>query len=135
MRWPATPPLEIRNSRFARHPRAVVRDRNQGRAPIPDFDPNRGRSGIETVLDQFLHHRGGTLDDLAGGDLVDQRVREEANSAFFVFFTQMNTRGAVLRLICILKVTQVQLPRKLSCSINQRRSKMHLSCRQIVGDE
>ena len=27
---------------------------------------------VEGVLDELLDHRGGTLDDLAGGDLVDQ---------------------------------------------------------------
>ena len=29
-------------------------------------------TGVERVLDQFLDYGGRTLDDLAGGDLVDQ---------------------------------------------------------------
>jgi hypothetical protein len=45
----------------------------------PDLDPCRAR--VEAVLDQLLDHRGRPLDDFAGGDLADQRIRQWANGA------------------------------------------------------
>jgi hypothetical protein len=38
----------------------------------PDLDCTGAR--IERVFEQFLEHRGGAFDHLAGGDLVDQGV-------------------------------------------------------------
>jgi hypothetical protein len=29
-------------------------------------------AGIDGVFDEFFHHRGGTLDDFAGGDLIGE---------------------------------------------------------------
>ncbi len=43
-----------------------------------DADPLGAR--VERVLDQLLHHRGGPLDDLAGRDLVDQVVGQQADA-------------------------------------------------------
>ena len=62
-----------------RHPMAVVADADQ---PPPasldhDFDPRR--AGVERVLDEFLHRRGGTLDDLARGDAIDEDRVQAAN--------------------------------------------------------
>jgi hypothetical protein len=36
--------------------------------------------GIEGILDEFLHDRGRTLDDLASGDLVGDVVGEESDT-------------------------------------------------------
>ena len=37
------------------------------------------RAGVEAVFEQFLQGGGGPLDDFAGGDLVDQKIRQHAN--------------------------------------------------------
>ena len=37
-------------------------------------------AGIQRVFDQFLDHRGRPLDDLAGGNLVDQGIGELADA-------------------------------------------------------
>ena len=34
------------------------------------LDADFGGAGIQAVLDQFLHHGSGALNDLAGGDLA-----------------------------------------------------------------
>jgi hypothetical protein len=34
------------------------------------MDRHAARAGVDGILDQFLDHRRGTLDDLASGDLV-----------------------------------------------------------------
>jgi hypothetical protein len=40
------------------------------------------RARVHGVLEHFLEHRGGTLDHLAGGDLVDEVVGEFGNVPF-----------------------------------------------------
>ena len=39
-----------------------------------DVDGDLAGAGVEAVLDQFLDDGCGALDDLAGGDLVDQVI-------------------------------------------------------------
>jgi hypothetical protein len=58
---------------------AVVAHADQPDAAFLEFDIDAQRTGVERVLDQFLDHRGGSLDDFAGRDLVDQRFRELAD--------------------------------------------------------
>jgi hypothetical protein len=58
---------------------AVVAHAQQPDAALLDVDRDVPRAGIERVLDQFLGDRGRALDDLAGGDLVDERVCEDAD--------------------------------------------------------
>jgi hypothetical protein len=53
-------------------PAAVVNHADQLTASVFDFDDDVGRAGIDRVLDQLLHDRRRPLDDLAGGDAVDQ---------------------------------------------------------------
>jgi len=45
----------------------------------PDVD-GRG-AGVECVFQQLLQHRGGALDHLAGGNLVDQGIGQLADGA------------------------------------------------------
>jgi hypothetical protein len=51
---------------------AVVDDADQLAAAVFNLDDDVGGPGIEGVFDQFLDHRSGALDHLAGGDAVDQ---------------------------------------------------------------
>ena len=52
------------------------------RAPPSSISTSMRRgTGIEAVLDQFLDHRGRALDDLAGGDLVDEFGGKQADDS------------------------------------------------------
>ena len=48
---------------------AVVGDADEGEAALADLDGDVRGAGVERVLDQLFDDGGGTLDDLAGGDL------------------------------------------------------------------
>jgi len=65
-----------RASSLARNAGAVVADANQLASALLQRDLHAAGPGVETVLDQFLDHRGRPFDDLAGGDLVDEVVRQ-----------------------------------------------------------
>jgi hypothetical protein len=56
------------------HAVAVVADADQFLAPGHDLHGDRGRLGVEGVLDQLLHDRSRPLHDLARRDLVDEIV-------------------------------------------------------------
>ena len=58
---------------------AVVLHADQTAAALAHLDPNVGRAGVQAVLDQLLDGRRGTLDHLAGGDLVGDFGREDSN--------------------------------------------------------
>ena len=58
---------------------AVVLHADQAPAALADLDANVGGAGVEAVLDQLLDRGRGTLDDLAGGDLVGDFGREDSN--------------------------------------------------------
>ena len=51
---------------------AIVAHPHQAEAALLDVDLDAPRAGIERVLDQLLDDGGRPLDDLAGGDLIDQ---------------------------------------------------------------
>ena len=53
-------------------PHAVVDHREEGAAAFLQGDGDAPRAGVDGVLDQLLHGAGRPLDDLAGGDPVDQ---------------------------------------------------------------
>ncbi|MBN1457903.1 MAG: hypothetical protein JXA57_00110, partial [Armatimonadetes bacterium] len=46
-------------------------------AALPDLDLDPTSASIERILDQFLHHRGGPFNDLAGGDLAGNSIFED----------------------------------------------------------
>jgi hypothetical protein len=64
-----------------RHPTTIVRDRDPGGPAVADLDPEPFGPGVHRVLYEFLGDRCGALDDLAGRDLVDQRVREHLDAS------------------------------------------------------
>jgi hypothetical protein len=39
-------------------------------------DKDIDSSGVDGVVNELSHHRGGTLNNLTGGDLVDNYIRE-----------------------------------------------------------
>jgi hypothetical protein len=53
----------------------VVLDHDAAHAAGHQPHRHRRGAGIERVVDEFAHHRGRALDDLAGGDLADQGRR------------------------------------------------------------
>jgi len=71
--------LEGQRQLVRRHPDAVVGDADERGAAIAQVDRDRQRSGVQRVLDQLLHRGSRTLHDLAGGDLVDEVVRESTD--------------------------------------------------------
>jgi hypothetical protein len=62
-----------------RNPRAVVAHAREAHAAGFDVHFHALRTGIETVLHQFLDDGGGSFDDFARGDLIDEVVVENAD--------------------------------------------------------
>ena len=58
---------------------AVVAHAREPHAAGLDFDLDALRAGVEAVLDQLLDDGRRPLDDLAGGDLIDEVVVENAD--------------------------------------------------------
>ena len=73
--------LEGQHGVVAHHAAAVVDDLDQLLASRLDVHANAVGAGIERVLQQLLHHRGGALDHLAGGDLVGYVFGENVDAA------------------------------------------------------
>ena len=65
-----TPDRQLQIGR--RHAAAVVGDPHQPLAAARRGDLDPGRAGVDGVFHQFLRGAGGSFDDLAGGDLVDE---------------------------------------------------------------
>ncbi len=63
-----------------RHPRAVVAHEDALHAPAVDLHVDARRRPVERVLDELLDRRGRPLDDLAGGDAVDDGALEPMDS-------------------------------------------------------
>ena len=63
-------PLEREDRIVSFHAAAVIADANELAAAVLDVDVDGRGTGIDGVLHQLLHRRRGTLDHLAGGDLV-----------------------------------------------------------------
>jgi hypothetical protein len=61
--------------------RAVVRDAHALDAAAREVDVDLRGARVERVLEQLLQAAAGPLDDLAGGDLVDQEVGQRADGA------------------------------------------------------
>ena len=57
----------------------VVFDDRRAHAAAAELDDHLAGAGVQGVVDQFAHHRGGPLDHLAGGDLADQFIVEFAD--------------------------------------------------------
>jgi hypothetical protein len=62
-------PRECQQGVVGVHALAVVAHRDAVDAAAAQADLDVARAGVERVLHQLLHHRRGTLDHLAGGDL------------------------------------------------------------------
>lgn len=58
---------------------SVIANSNQTGSAGLYFDIDALRPRVETVLHEFFQRRGGTFDDLACGDLVDELRREHPN--------------------------------------------------------
>src|SRR5437762_886006 len=63
----------------ARAAGAVVLDLDALCAPLVERHGDAARVRVEAVLEQLLEHRRGPLDHLAGGDLADQEIGQDAN--------------------------------------------------------
>ena len=71
--------LEGQRQLVGRHPDAVVGDADERGPAVAQIDRDRQGSGVQRVLHQLLDGRGGALDDLSGGDLVDEVVGQPAD--------------------------------------------------------
>ncbi len=74
-------PVQGQDGILTTHPGSVIAHRNQDLAAVLQLDPHMASTRIECILDQLLHHRGGTLHHLARGDLVGDGIREDCNTA------------------------------------------------------
>jgi hypothetical protein len=71
--------IERQRELLLRDAATVVADADAAHAALFELDLDGPRAGVECVLEHFLDDRGGALDDLAGGDLVDEDVRQRAD--------------------------------------------------------
>jgi len=71
---------------------AVVDDRDELEASAGQSHPDAGGPGVDGVLAQLLHHAGRSLDDLAGRDLVDERIAEVMDSTHISRRTHLTRR-------------------------------------------
>ena len=71
--------LEGQRQLVGRHPDAVVGDADERGPAVAQIDRDRQGSGVQRVLHQLLDGRGGALDDLSGGDLVDEVIGQSAD--------------------------------------------------------
>ena len=60
------------------HATAIVGHGN-GTAVEADLDANAPRAGVKRVVDEFLDHGSGANNNLAGGDFVDEGLRQNQN--------------------------------------------------------
>ncbi len=79
-------PLEGQQRVVVCHAAAVVDHADHALAARFNLDAHGTCAGIERVLEQLLHHRGGPLDHLARGDAVGDCFRQYANPAHYSFF-------------------------------------------------
>ena len=63
------------------HAVAVVDDADELAATGFNLDADAGGTGVEGILEELLDDGGGTLDDLAGSDLIGHEIGEDANAA------------------------------------------------------
>lgn len=62
------------------HAVPVIDDADQGAAAGADLDSNAMGSGVDGVLDELLDDGGRAFDDLAGGNLIRDVIREQADA-------------------------------------------------------
>jgi hypothetical protein len=65
---------------FTRDAAAVVRHANEPQATFAHLDPDRACAGIQRVLQELAHHRGGALDHFAGRDAVHDLGGQRQNT-------------------------------------------------------
>jgi len=73
--------LQAEEGVVAVHAGAIVDDADGGSAAAADHDLDLAGGGVEGVFDQLLDDGGGTLDDLAGGDLAGNLLGKQGDAA------------------------------------------------------
>ena len=89
-------PLQRQQGVFARHAATVVAHLDPLLAAVFEQDLDRVGAGVDGVLHQLLDHRCGPLDDLAGGNLIHQLIRENADAGHFQIIEVARSRGCVV---------------------------------------
>ena len=88
--------LEGQQGVVAVHALAVVGDADELAPARLDLDADAVGAGVQSVLQQLLHHRGRPVHHLAGGDLVGNLVGEYADAAHTLLrVTQGVSAGSV----------------------------------------
>jgi hypothetical protein len=72
-------PIERENRIIPGHSGPVIGNFDERLAAIFHGNPDVPCTSVESILDQFLHDRGGTFDDFSGRDLVRDRIRQYGN--------------------------------------------------------
>src|SRR6185295_5496998 len=73
-------PLQRERQLLRCHAVTVVAHAQQRRTAVAQVHRDRARAGVERVLDQLLHRRGGPLHHFTGRDLVDEIVGQPADA-------------------------------------------------------
>src|SRR5689334_6123011 len=64
-----------------RHARSIVAHANQLAAAVLHHDVNGCRTGVQSILDELLHHGGRALDDLTSRDLVSHGAGKDRDAS------------------------------------------------------
>ena len=74
-------PLERQQRIVMIHPAAIIDHANHALPAGFHFDSDRLRPGIQRILQQFLHHRGGPLDNLPSSNFIRHIFSKDADAA------------------------------------------------------
>ena len=87
----------------ARNTPAIVTDGDPVQPTAVEFHLDQPRPGVQAVLDQFIDHRRGPLDDLARGDLLgDPGVEDvDAHENSVIGLRELYNRGWVFPRRCV----------------------------------
>jgi hypothetical protein len=78
-------PLKREQSVVAIHSAPIIDNANARHSPALNPDLNRAGTGIDAVLDQFLHHRSGPLHNFASRDLAGDSFGKKFDPAHWDF--------------------------------------------------
>src|SRR5690606_123282 len=76
-------PRQRQRQFLLRNAAAVVGDAQEAHAAFFQMDVDTGGTGIETVFEDLLEHRGRAFNHLACGNLADEEVRQRANDGAY----------------------------------------------------
>lgn len=88
-------PFEAQLRVFFVHAATVVADVNERQSAVEKLNVNMLCTRIETVFQQLLHDVGGTFDDFAGGNLIGDNFRQNADERHALITSDFNPKRKV----------------------------------------